>query len=479
MSRWLRNASPFRALVTLALAALLLAGPALTAAQDASPEAGGDTWVGKEPDLAAMPNTPADLEALGLPGFGRFFNGFYNDPDLFIEGTSGFYGQPVEVTREVFARTGLTRMYGSGMGLPSVPGEDSPPVRVAYTNLIEIEHPDESGAWFDYISGPGPETDAQLLSTAAPPEFGDPATIVNYTISGPDIGGTYSEYYLMFQVDTLIVETGFTKFVADGTATPAASPVAAGVDPALVSANATVDELEAIGRRQLERVEDVLANGSPNLPSLLLRLGDDPLAATDNYTEGYRLLNGEVMPYYAGFEDDILADPAATEGAEAAYELEEFFRWGEEDSAGEDHYFLTRLFAFPDEAAATDFMAGRPDALATGGFLLATGATDEASTELLPGEATDLGDESLAFDFVRAFDDGWRVEGYEIYVRVGATVAAVSLEGPPDMPLDLVTELAAAQAACLEAGACPDALPVPDAFYAAPAATPEAATPAA
>ena len=37
-------------------------------AQDASPTAGA--WVGSEPDLAAMPITPGDLEVMGLPGFG-------------------------------------------------------------------------------------------------------------------------------------------------------------------------------------------------------------------------------------------------------------------------------------------------------------------------------------------------------------------------------------------------------------------------
>jgi hypothetical protein len=90
---------------------------------------------------------------------------------------------------------------------------------------------------------------------------------------------------------------------------------------------------------------------------------------------------------------------------------------------------------------------------------------------------TDLGDESLAFSFVRAFDDGGRFTGYEIYTRVGEVVAAVSMEGPPDMPLQLVADIAAAQAACLAAGACPNALPVPVAVL-APAAATLAATPA-
>jgi hypothetical protein len=112
--------------------------------------------------------------------------------------------------------------------------------------------------------------------------------------------------------------------------------------------------------------------------------------------------------------------------------------------------------------------------LATGGFAKVSDAAPDAREDLLPGDATDLGDESLAFSFVRAFDDGSQYTGYEVFVRVGSTVAAVSLEGPPDMPLEQVTEIAAAQAACLQAGACPDALAVPEALLAAPEATPAA-----
>ena len=158
-------------------------------------------------------------------------------------------------------------------------------------------------------------------------------------------------------------------------------------------------ELEALGRRQLERIETVLANGSPNLPSLLLRLGDDPLAATADYSEGYRLLDGELFPYYAGRDDDLIADPATLSGATAAYELEEAFQRGEEPAPG-DYYFLNRLYTFPDENTATEFMASRPEVLATGGFALVSDAAPEARSDLLPGEATDLGDESLAFSFV-------------------------------------------------------------------------------
>jgi hypothetical protein len=460
--------------VSLLGALLLLAGLAPAAAQEASPAAGIGAWVGQEPDLAAMPVTPADMEEFGFPGFGRFFNGFYASFDTFAQNDAGFFGKPLEEARAFYEGIGWSRFYGGGMGLPSVPGEDSPPARVVFANVLEVEDAAGADDYLTYISSAGPESDWSYEYLKTPFDIGDRSFIVNVTFSIPETGETGVELNLYFQLGNLVSNAGFGRIIPADAGTPAATPV--GGEAVEVSAAATLAELEMLGRRHLEKMEAAIAGGAPNLPSLLLRIGDDPLAATTNYAEGYRLLNGEIRPYYAGFQDDILADPAATVGADAVYELEESFQLGEEE-APTDPYFLTRLYRFPDEAAATAFMAGRPEALATGGFLLATGATDEASAELLPGEATDLGDESMAFSFVRAFDDGGRFEGFEVYVRVGAMVAAVSLENPPGMTLDLVAEIAAAQAACLEAGACPDALPVPEALL-APPAIPDAATPA-
>src|SRR3712207_6630741 len=89
---------PLARVLVVVLAILLpLAGALAIHAQESSPVAGA--WVGSEPDLAAMPLTPRDLEAMGLPGFGRFFNGWFNSLDSFVEGTSGFYGHTPEESR--------------------------------------------------------------------------------------------------------------------------------------------------------------------------------------------------------------------------------------------------------------------------------------------------------------------------------------------------------------------------------------------
>lgn len=469
---------PFALSPVLALAMLLPVAVATSVhAQDASPEAAAGAWVGQEPDLAAMPVTPADMEELGFPGFGRLFNGFFPSFDFFAETDAEFWGKSLVETRAFYERIGWSRFYAAPMGLPSVPGEDSPPARFARSTVLEVADAAGADDYLTYISSAGPEGDGVYEYFEAPFALGDRAVFVNVSFYDPEAAETRVELNVFFQLGNLIGKSAFATDVPDDAGTPAASPAATpmGGGSAFTSAAGTMEELELLGRRHLENMEAVLADGGPNLPALMLRLGDDPFAVSTVYGEAYRLLDGELLPYYL-FEDDILADPAAVTGAEAVYELEELFLVGEEESP-DDHYFLNRLYQFPDEETAVEFIASRPDALETGGFRLATGATEEAGSELLADEATDLGDESLAFSFVRAFDDGSRNEGYEVFVRVGAMVAAVSLEGPPDLLLEQVTEIAAAQAACLEAGACPDALPVPEDWLTAPEGTPTAATP--
>lgn len=451
--------------------------PAL--AQEASPVT--QTWADPELDLAAMALTPEQMAALGLPGYGRFFNGFYFPESNLIDGVSSFYGQPLEETQAAIEPMGISRGFGIGMGLPSTPGDhESPATRGVYMNVIQYTNPSAANAYLDFITESAADPDVQFTAEPAPFALGDGAVIITYASPDAESGETYYEHDLVFRTGDLYVDTGLWARLPTEEATPVATPVAA--DGSHTSPAGTVEDLEALGRQALANIDAVRGHGSPNLPALLLRLGDDPLEATDDYTEGYRLLNGEAPPYYGDRDDDFIADPAIYTDATAAYELEEKFQRGELQAPG-DFYLVTRLFAFPDEAAATAFMASRPDVLATGGMAKTSDAAPASTETLLPGEVSDLGDESLAFSFVRAFTDNTQYVGHEIFVRVGDHVAAMALEGPPDAPLQVVADIAAAQAACLEAGSCPAALPVPEAILAASMATGEdvsgAGTPAA
>ncbi len=442
-------------------------------AQDASPAAAA--WMDPALDLAAMPVTPGQFAALGHPGYGRFANGYAFPPEHFLDNVVWFYKQPLADVHAALDPMGLVRGYVSTMGLPTTAGDhESPARRGAYMTVIEFTNLEAADAFHTFIRQAAANPEVDFTLTPAPFAIGDEALITSYTSPEPTDGETSYELALIMRSGNVIIDAGLWAQAPVEEAAPAAAPAAAGD---LHSPAGSVEELEAIGRRALANIAAVRAGSAPNLPALLLRLGDNPLEAASNYTEGYRLLNGDVLPYYAGRDDDLIADPAMLTGATAAYELEEMFQSGE-DEGPHDVYFLTRLFAFPDAGAAHAFMASRPDALAAGGFAKTADAAPGAEQTLLPGEVTDLGDESLAFSFVRAFTDAERqYTGHEVYVRVGATVAALSLEAPPDVPLQVVADIAAAQAACLEAGACSAALPVPDVILAASMAMPVSGTP--
>ena len=455
--------------LALTLALLLTASPIRAATeQEATPEL---PFAAGMLDLAAMLVTTSDLDAIGFPGFGRFGNGFFISFEGAMQNDADSLGLTQEEARAWYEDIGFLRAYAADFGLPSVPGDDqSPPTRGGFSRIHEFE--DAAGA-ADYLSRTTTaelQPDSEVTTIDAPFALGESTVIVDEIFHDPVTNTDYYDSYVAFQSGNLFVAIGFFRIV-EVAATPVASPAVV-TDPS--PSAATFAELESFGERQLARIDSVRTAGAPDLPNLVLRVGADPRAAATFYSEGYRLLNGEVPRYYGGFKDDILADPAVTTGAVAVYELEEAFQ-----TETSEAYLLVRLYAFPDEVTATEFMASRPETLATGGFALASHAAPEAGSELLPGEATDLGDESLAFSFVRAFTDGARFEGYEVFVRVGSIVAAVSLEGPPEMPLEQVADIAVAQAACLEAGACLEALPESAVLRTLPTATPGVATPAA
>lgn len=123
--------------------------------------------------------------------------------------------------------------------------------------------------------------------------------------------------------------------------------------------------------------------------------------------------------------------------------------------------YAVTLYAFPGEEEAEAWLAGLPERI---------------DQDPLPGyltfapveDASEVGDGSAAYSFDRRQGEE-TVGGFRYYVRVGAQVAALELAGPVEIPLDAVQGLAEAQAACLGAGSCPEAAPLPTGGGAEPA----------
>jgi len=138
-------------------------------------------------------------------------------------------------------------------------------------------------------------------------------------------------------------------------------------------------------------------------------------------------------------ESIIVATPQAIESASE----------GEADEQKSAQVFATSaLYAFPGDAEAKAWLTGNQERLAAG-----AASGDETLVEVPDGPT--LGDDSVTFQTRRATGAGEQTaNGFRIYTRVGAIIAALEIGSTSDLPLTDVAKLMALQVDCIEAGGC-------------------------
>ena len=444
----LNRGTPLTRRWLLALAVLLTLAPALSRGAVAAEE---DDYAGAL-NLPAMVLTPADLEAAGFPGYGKFGDGTFVPFASFVATTAAFRGLPVEAVQAASLEAGWRRFYGSTMGVPSVPdAPDCGASQVAFSFVNEYANAAGAGVAFAALGARGAAGQARIAAVAGTSILGDESRIESTVVADPAVGPK-TGLSVVFRRDNVIGSAGFEVLGNTPSAPPAAAP-----GPALVATVATVETLAA---RLLAKVDATLGAGDPGLPVLALRL-DRATVPVVYEREGYRIRDGEAPPFCGGVADDILARPAIFASVEEVYEVEQQLQVGEEPAAT-NPYYLLRVIRFADEAAAAAFLATYP-------AMLATGAGSVSGAAPVAGTVLDLGDESLALAYGAGAADG-PPAAYEIDVRVGATVVTVYLGSTLRPDLAIVEALARAQVACLDVAVCPP-LPVPEALLVTPFAT--------
>ncbi|MCD6057366.1 MAG: hypothetical protein K0Q89_896 [Thermomicrobiales bacterium] len=138
-------------------------------------------------------------------------------------------------------------------------------------------------------------------------------------------------------------------------------------------------------------------------------------------------------------ESNIISTPQAIESASE----------GEEEEQNSVQVFSTSaLYGFPGDAEAQAWLNGNQERLAAG-----AASGDESLIEVPEGPT--LGDESITFQTRRAIGAGEQTaNGFRIYSRVGAIIAALEISSTGDLPLNDVAKLMALQVDCIEAGGC-------------------------
>lgn len=385
-------------------------------------------------DLPAAALTPADTERVGISGLGRFENGHYRTIAEYTAIRSDFLNIPTADVETALADAGYLQGYTSNLGIPQRPGDpESPPSRVVFSSIYQYESVEGAEAAFAINTNYDGVTMATVdtsLSPSAP--IGDQFVMTRTTSETMEEEGPSDQVDTLFRVGNIIAATGIIDYGMSAESIASPAPAA----PALIG------QVEQLAERLIERIAIAQNGTSPNLSGKALTLVSEE-ADPGFSSEGYRRLDGEDIPYYNGYQDDLPellnADMATV------YEVGQGLGGPSGDPF--DPYFASRLFSFSSEEAAVEFLTSVTDAPGEG-------------REVVPGGAEQLGAGATLIQYEFEVGPGLIAQGYQVYQRSGAIVAMLFMESADHRPdLQVVLDLATAQAACLTGGCESQAMP--------------------
>lgn len=383
------------------------------------------------PDIAAMTLVPGDLPESGY-GLESGTRLSLTDEATGVVNYRG--GESVAGTATDFAQrlsvVGWLERYTSALALPNA----SDPLLVDRRIVTYVTlYTDQTGA----AEGFGLLEDESTVSTAA--DIPGSRTIAEQSEITQNTG-TLQGSGLPFQSLDLTFRTGI---------------VTAGV---LIYDNRNilpeVGEVEALADLLLGRVQEILADGGPGLGARALRL-DGPPARIPFHDEIYELRNDAIIPYL-GEEPDVIATREVQYGvATDVYSVYQALVAGDTEP-DDDPYVVVRLYRFPDDVSAANWLAALADNL--------RGQSDEyAEITTLVGGLSGA-EESVSLGYAYNASDTLVTRGFLIALRVGAVVARIQVDGLPQPPIGAVQEIAEAQARCLSdpsGGTCTTTFPIP------------------
>lgn len=391
-------------------------------------------------DLAAMSLSPADLDALGMSGFGIRTSAMLSlDEQAAQAARNENLGLTPDALRPLLEDAGFERRYQRTLALSLRPDDVSSPIQVQVTSyLIEYESIEGAAAGLALFEQESMGKGAQDFP---PPLLADEAELTHLRSRG-DGGRPLRALDLTFRTGNLVAGVTLSRFGGD--------------EP-------EQSQVEMLGRRLLERIDEGRQYPGPGLSNLVLRL-EGPGVTTR--TDEYGRLAGMTYPNFGESPLDFAARFARYGDAEIVYGVGQIVASGS-GSRTEDARSLLLLYQFANADEAATWVAGAQARALT---------VPNLQSALPVPDAASFGDESLTLA-VTAKREGTKASaGYLITVRVAAQVAQVQVLGFPDLPLPAVEALAASQTACLVAGACPlRALPpgeIPQLMPATPFAPP-------
>jgi hypothetical protein len=441
---------------------------------DSAAQAAADTSQpgDREPflDIARVVPYPADFGDLA-PGIG-FLDGQYFTLQEEAARTAAAGGEATTQTKREAQRSlseaGWMQRYENRLAVPSTDNPETFDVQVS-SFVVEYASGDHASAAFATLAGAD--------SGVEFPVVGDESALARLSGVTPDTGSEYQAARLIFRVGPMLgmivyadllnqePDLALLDTVAQSVAGRAA--VVADRDTVPLGAMALrLDPSTAVDRLVRRDIYDVRAGTLTALYAEddatrdgrieLLTGTTDAFSSTTNGTfaigganrsdrEPQATAQAEAPPTSViqvegeTTESIIVATPQAIESASD----------GEAEELNSVEVFATSaLYAFPGEAEANAWLNGNQERLAAGA------ASGNGTLVEVPDGPT-LGDDSVTFQTRRAVGAGEQTaNGFRIYSRVGAIIAALEISSAGDLPLDDVAKLMELQVECIEAGGC-------------------------
>jgi hypothetical protein len=385
-------------------------------AQDASPVPSPDA--GAAPlDIAAMALTPDDLADAGFADFLIADGRSQTLEDRVAEQATGG-NDPLRV-RASLSGLGWVLGYRSRLAHPITAGKGEYDAVIS-SGIVQFADPKGAEAGWGYIS----QTDTEAgegTPVASPRPLGDRSRFIDLGNVSLADGKSQAGFRVVFQRGLLVGD--LIVFAVPDRSLPVA-------------------DVQELGERQLERMEQVLAGVGPGLSFKVLRWRG--LGINDPDRENYLKLDGTSYVGLGDTEHDTALD------ADTYRDATDWYRY--EAALSDSTVQYTSVARFPTTASAKSWVDG------------AFARTDkERPADSTVAQVTDVpsfGDASVVLN-VTAPVEGGKAIGYAIFVSTGDeafSLAVISLDtfGAADF-----VAMAEAQVACIEAGDCRESAPLP------------------
>ncbi|MEA2513241.1 MAG: hypothetical protein QOJ59_2728 [Thermomicrobiales bacterium] len=400
------------------------------AAQPATPPTIRGTLVPAE--LPAMMLTPADLEAAGLPGAG--VGGGQTVTSLADALASQTYAASRGLLRlstepdseRILTDAGWQRFHERRLGTSSAENPSFFAVE-ADSGLERFATAQGAADAFAFYTDPQVAlrmSPIENLPVDNPPAIGEEAALWQLRGRTSDTREVYRGLSLWFRTDNFIASVAVLDY--EGAELPSQQLV------------------EALGERLLARIEEVQRHGGPGLGDRILRLGGETVTIAQDH---YRIMDDEVLPLLGGTAQGLAERVQLRDRYDVT---DDYYVFSEVASGGsgssDNRTFSVLLIRFADATGAGGYLAGFPDRLRDSDF-------EEIA---FPSDAPALGDESLAATYSAVGR-----QYVDVLTRVDRQVFRLRIGSPELMDWSTVETLATEQIACLQDGACLDAIDPP------------------